>query len=178
MIRETTEEDIRHVVENMRAADAEEHFACRLSEDRALLARELILARTIAIKSYAICTDDGMPASILTAYLIGPRLGALHRVSTDRWPAVAREAFRFGTKVFVPCVLAPNLRRAECSILAKHRAAGLILRKLGFVEEGLRCRRGKNGEDYLDFAWLNAKVDIAGAGLGSPPSIQSAGEVG
>jgi hypothetical protein len=180
MIRPATPADIVHVVTHMRSLDAEEHFACRFSEDRALLAADIAAAQALAIKSYAFCTVDGDPAAILTASLIAPGLAHLHRVATDRWPEIARQAFRFGVAVFVPCVLAPTVRRAECSILAKHREAALILRKLGFADEGLRRRRGKNGEDFRDFAWLNPNslpnVDVARPPVGSPSSTPPEGE--
>lgn len=155
MIRSATPDDIRHVALRLRAADAEEQFACRFDDDPEKLAADLVMLAPHALASTAFCLENGQPATILTCWLIAPGLGRLHRISTGEWPAVARAVFRYGVTAFVPAVMGLHLRRAECAVLARHQEARAILRRLGFVEEGVAFRRGKHGEDFVNFGWVN-----------------------
>lgn len=155
MIRETTEADIRHVCAHMRAVDAEEHFATRFPGDDNpdALARDLVAAMPRAIMSFCFVGPDGLPAALLSAYQASPGVARLHRISTDAWAAVSREAFQFGIERFMPA-LAQVVHRAECSVLVQHGKAQKILLGLGLTHQGIARARGRDGEDFVDFAWV------------------------
>lgn len=157
LVREASESDVRHVIANMRAEDAEE----QLNGDtptREVLTSLLLAARAIQIKNYAFLDLEGQPAALLGAYLTGPRHATLHRCSTSAWRDVGFTMFRFGREYFVPTVLVPNVSHASCRVLAKHRLALEILRRLGFAPQG---QPGPEG--FVELEWKNAAIDAAGA---------------
>lgn len=154
-VREATDVDVMRVCGRLRPVDIEEQFA-RLSIDSgAELAVMLLRVRYLAIGRFAICTPDGQPQTILSAYRTGDQTAALHRISTDRWDDVSRTVFLFGVRHFVPEVLRPNVSRATCSVLARHEAAHAMLRRLGFAATGIEPARGKRGEEFMGFSWTN-----------------------
>lgn len=150
--------DIRHVCRNLRPEDRHEQFAVRWDSDPDRLADELIAARAVAIKQFALLTDDGEPAIVIGAYMAGPRFARFHMCSTPAIAAIGREGHRWGKRRFIPTVLVPNVMRAEARILASHTLARRWVAACGFIEEGLAHRLGRNGEDFVHVAWLNPNV--------------------
>jgi hypothetical protein len=74
----------------------------------------------------------------------------------------------------------PLYRRLQAATLARHAVARQILGRFGFVEEGIECAAGRDGQDFVRLAIVNpdyvspATVDarraalacaIAGAGV-------------
>lgn len=151
MYRDTTPFDIGYVVDHMRSDDVREHAAIAFSADRDVLRTDLVASWRHAIKSFTFFDRRSRPATILSAYLISPGVARLHRISTDAWPEVSLAVFRFGIRIFLP-VLDAVVHRCECAILADHLLARRILQRLGFVEEGIARARGRNGEDFINFA--------------------------
>lgn len=155
MVRETTVADIRWVCAHLRAEDAAEQFACRFPGDDTpeALARDLVAAQDTAIISRAFAAIDETPISILSAYLVAPGVARTHRISTNEWNSeVFRAVHHFGAAQFWPALNAAGIRRVECSILASYKTAEQLLLKLGFTLEGVAKARGRNGEDFLNFA--------------------------
>ncbi|MGX9389765.1 hypothetical protein ACWX0K_10935 [Nitrobacteraceae bacterium UC4446_H13] len=151
MHRETTPFDIGYVVTHMRDDDVREHDAVAFSAVRDDLRADLVAAWRSAIKSFTFFDRRARPATILSAYLISPGVARLHRISTDAWPEVSLAVFRFGLRVFLP-VLDAVVHRCECAVLADHHLARRILQRLGFEEEGIARARGRNGENFVNFA--------------------------
>ena len=170
------EADVFQVCNDMRDHNARELFALRFHRDRALIAREILARADMCIRLEALCDDDGFPAALLGAWLIGPRLAAVQMVMTDRWPAIARPAVRHIRKRFIPMVLVPNVARAELTVLQTPEFPLDWLAWLGFCAEGVMRRRGVPPENFLNLAWLHPDpasldtVDAAAAGVASPPS--------
>jgi hypothetical protein len=161
MIRETTPDDIRFVVSRLRAVDAEEQFATRFpameGDEGAGLASDLIKAMPRTILSFCFVATDGDPATILSAYHQSPGVAKLHRISTDAWPEVSRAVFTFGIERFLPA-LGASVHRAECSVLGRYAEAWTMLQRLGFTHEGTSIARGRNREDFANFAWVKPDV--------------------
>jgi hypothetical protein len=149
---------IRYVCRNLRADDRAEQFAARFDDDADKLAAEIIHDRPIALKQCVLLTDDGTPAVVVAAYIAGPGLARFHMCSTGRVGEIARQGHRWGRQRFIPAVLVPNVRRAEARILASHALARRWVAACGFIEEGLVHRLGRNGEDFVQVAWLNPDV--------------------
>jgi hypothetical protein len=159
MIRETTQADIEHVCAHMRAEDAVEQFATRFpGEDTPeSLARDMVAAMPRAILSSCVLDPAGRPATILSAYQQSPGVARLHRLSTTAWPRVSFRTFEFGMQHFMPA-LAGVVHRAECSVMARYREAHQILERLDFKQEGIAVARGRDGEDFANFAWVRRHV--------------------
>jgi hypothetical protein len=154
-IREASADDIRAVVMAMRAVDAEEQLAVGFDPSREELAERLVLAGEMAIKQFALLTDDGEPAGLVSAFLTAPRVAAVHQVATDRWPEIGAAAFRFYRRRFIPRVLAPNVALAEAKLLDTHILARRWLGRLGFTENGGPLPYGRRGERFVHCVWLN-----------------------
>jgi len=154
IFRDATEADVRHVCRHLRAEDAAEQFAVRFDDDPEALADDLLRMQALAIKHLALCTDDGEAAVLVGAFIKGPGLAGFHMCSTPRIGEIGREGHRFGKRRFIPAVLVPNVTRAETRILASHSHARRWVRACGFREEGISARLGKNGEDFVQVAWL------------------------
>lgn len=111
-------------------------------------------AKDLAIANL-ILAADGEPVASLGAWLIGTRRANVNMFATDRWTEIWRPATRFCRKIFIPKVLVPFVRRAECMAWKGHDQSRRWLRHLGFVEEGIARAYGKSGENFVYMAWLN-----------------------
>lgn len=164
IVREATPEDIFWVVHRMRVPDAAEQFASRFIDDsrqgREQLAGELIQAAPIAIKHYALCADDGTAIALVGAFLHAPGVAAINQVATDRWPEIALSATKFYRRQFIPHVLAPNVRLAECLIAANNETTLRWFDSLGFTVVSVALPYGKNGERFVLTAWLAGDDDV------------------
>ncbi|KPG01796.1 hypothetical protein IP86_03020 [Rhodopseudomonas sp. AAP120] len=154
-VRDATMEDIIRVCGRLRPEDRAEQFARLPHSSGAALADLLLQLTPLVIGRFAICTPDGEAQTILAAYRGGDGLAQLHRISTDRWDDVSRTVFVFGVRHFVPEVLRPNARRAECSVMTRHTAAGDMLRRLGFRASGIEAQCGRGGEEFTRFVWTS-----------------------
>lgn len=149
-IRPACDHDIRFVFAHLREHNLREVTACRWSDDPQDVAAEVIRARSIARYLDSYCCDDTEPAAIFALFEVGPGLGALAIVMTDRWPEIAfPAAYRFKE---VQAEAFEDFRRVECDVLAggDHR----WLARYGFQIEGFARARGKNGEDFIRYAWV------------------------
>lgn len=151
MIREATPAEIFHVVNHMRADDLEEN-GLETVRQRMEFAAALLEGQALAIKNYCFFDRAGEPATLLGAYLVGPRRAAVHRLSTERWSEVSRAVLRFGLTVFVPKVLKPNVDTAQCRVMGKHRAALYMLERLGFEAVGI-------AGGFVELEWHNPGSD-------------------
>lgn len=161
IVREASGWDVLAVVRNMRASDAEEQFAVRFDVDtpdtRLRLAVELLAARQMAIKCYALCVEEPVPVALVGAFLVAPGVASLHRVATERWPEIARLEYRFLRRRFIPHVLAPNVRFAECRVPADDDKTLHWLIRLGFTPVGAALPYGKDGRRFMTLAWINPR---------------------
>ena len=94
---------------------------------------------------------------------------------TEHWPGVWN-VWMIGTKDFDHCVM-PLMRwvrktaveilddvgghRLQCESMATYEDAHKMIRALGGREEAVMRKRGKNGEDYIQFVWLKGENDEA-----------------
>lgn len=150
-VRAATPDDVRYVIRNMRAEDAEESLAPTAAAREDML-EKLLSVQNKALKNYVFFDRDGQPAALLGAYVFTPREAYLHRCATARFAEVALAVFGFGRSTFVPDVLAPHVERAFCRVLEKHARARAMLLRLGFVETGGAV---VDGLRFSDLQWDN-----------------------
>lgn len=169
--RDATPSDVLHVLTHLRAHNAREFAACRWSAEPEALAQETASLEPICIKHYALCAgpsrtalDDGPGAAggaeepavaLIGAWLIAPGVAVVRLCATEQWLTIARPAYRWLKRVFIPCVLEPNVRRAETRVLDTGAPSREWLHRLGFHDEGIARALGRNGEDFVHVAWIN-----------------------
>lgn len=154
-IRAATDDDIAHVLHNMRAIDAEEQYAKRWVDDPDKLTTELLHWRPFAVKWLAFETEHMAPIALLAVLTVSPNVCQLLRVATPEWDKVRGEVFRHCVRVIMPHVIRPAFRRAQCSILATHDIPVTEFVRLGFVVEGVERAAGKHGQDFVRLGWVN-----------------------
>ncbi len=155
IVRAASAADITAVCRAMHPEDAEEQLAARFAGDAEEMAAELAAAAPLAIAQRALAAADGAPVAIVGAYLVAPGVATVHQVRTGRWPEIAVAAHRYYRRRFIPGVLAPNVRLAECRILESHRHARRWLQALGFRENGEPLPYGSRGEAVVHCVWVN-----------------------
>lgn len=169
IVRDASDDDIRHVCRVMRPHNARELAATREIFDPTAFADDVIEARPVAIQQLALCSTETAPVAILAAYLTGPRSACVFLVATPEWPAIAQAAFRFMAKAFIPAVLVPHVNVAETDVLDDPAWSRAWLVRLGFAEHGPPVPRGRRGEGFVRMVWRNdqAMIDAAAAALAS-----------
>lgn len=162
-VRVCSAADLDHVVRHLRPHNRAELFATRWEEPDAPGALERLVEQYLAIKrrsigDFAICQDSGEPVMVIGAWLITPGVASVSLFGTDQWLTVARPAYVWGKREFIPCVLEPNVRRAETRVIDRPDMSRAWLARIGFVEEGVARAFGKRGEDFVHVAWINKEI--------------------
>lgn len=146
-------DDITAVCTRLRARDREELAAYGWTPDDAARAflQPAILSRVF---------KDGEGAQALIAFhAVTPACLAASLMATDRWPHVARGAYRWGHVTAKPFLLSQGFMRAECRTRDGHADAIRFLERLGFVRECHVPLFGARGATFIQYAWrLNDHV--------------------
>ena len=159
LIREARPKDIDFVVSDMLPADREEQFACMFepaAERHRALRDRLQASLRVAIRFCAMLDDEGYPGALVAAFLASPGVAAVYHLRSSAWPGIARAAHRFYVRTFIPTVLVPNVRLAECRIMASHAEARAWVLRLGFRENGEPLPYGSQGQLFVHAVWVNA----------------------
>ena len=154
--------DVLAVARAMRAWDRREIFACRWDDDAEAFARGL----------FALCDTQG---AVWAAGRAGPagRDSAVAIVGgVEQWPgcwsalAFATDEFEdiaFGLtrrvrREIIPWMVRAGARRVECRSHAGHLKAHRWLAALGARCEARHAEAGRDGADFLTFAWRREDV--------------------
>jgi hypothetical protein len=159
IVRSATPADVHHVLSHLREHNRREMAACRWEVSTRALAREIKQLEEVCIQHFSLAGADGTPVALTGAWLVAPGVALVRLCATDQWLTIARPAYRWLKRVFIPCVLVPNVRRAETRVLDTGDASRAWLRKLGFRDEGIARALGKNGEDFVHVAWINPNLN-------------------
>lgn len=147
-----------YVALNMRAADAQEIFACRWEEDPAALALELTAAVRACGRAWSAGRDR--PVAVFGAVEIWPGRWSAMMFATDEWTTVARPVTRFVRDEAIPLLVGLGCRRCEVRSMASHHAAHRWLVHLGARSEGLHPDEGRNHEAFITYAWTRSHVHL------------------
>lgn len=146
-------DDVVSVCSRLRARDCEELAAYGWTPEdahRALLQP--------AVLSRAFSDSEGAQA-LIAFHAVTPACLAASLMATDRWPHVARAAYRWGHVTAKPFLLSKGFMRAECRTLDGHADAIRFLERLGFVRECHVPLFGARGAAFIQYAWrLNDHV--------------------
>lgn len=139
--------DIASVISRLRKRDRDELAACGWSASDAMLA-----FGQPAVLATAFHDSDG-PQALVAFHAVTPACLAVSMMATDRWPAVARRAFRWGHVTARRRLLAQGYMRAECRTMEGHADAIRFLERLGFVRECDVPLYGARGATFHQYAW-------------------------
>lgn len=155
IVRDATPADVMHVFCRLRAHNAREFAACRWDASPSALVAETAELAPVCIKHFCLADAHHDPIALAGAWLVAPGVALVRLCATEQWLTIARPAYRWLKRVFIPCVLEPNVRRAETRVLDTGPRSRDWLDRLGFREEGLARALGRNGEDFVHVAWIN-----------------------
>lgn len=146
-------DDVVSVCQRLRQRDRDELAAYGWSAEDAVQA-----FLQPAVLSTTFHDSDGAQA-LVAFHAVTPACLAVSLMATDRWPAVARKAFRWGHVTARPRLLAQGFMRAECRTREGHADAIRFLERLGFVRECHVPLFGARGAAFIQYAWrLNDHV--------------------
>lgn len=154
IVRRATEDDIDHVVLNMRDLSASEAFASRAENSRWQLAYDLRVAARAALIMRAFAGHDGVAIALVGIAWTGPGRGGILFVATEDFPTIGLDVHRWWRRHFMPVVMA-KFRRVEFTGSTPDTTSGRWLASLGFACEGIARSYGKRGEDFGHWAWVN-----------------------
>lgn len=154
-INEGTHEDIYKVAVDMRQSDFLEFIAVSNTEAKIELAAELARRYGSAPVSLVGRSDDGDPICVGITYLARPNVVSLGFFATPRFPEIGRGITKFIKTNLFPKLRDNGVHRIEAVSMATHTEAHRWLKTLGLKQEGGVLRKfGKNGEDFVQFAWV------------------------
>ncbi|MBI2240293.1 MAG: hypothetical protein HYU59_05755 [Magnetospirillum gryphiswaldense] len=155
-----TPEDIRDVALRMRDSDYREFSALSWTDSRETLAEELV-ARYGYMRPMCVTHRDGERVAVGDVIQVRPNVVSLFFFATDRFGDVALPLTRFVAQRLLRNVRDAGVHRIEALTSATHAQAHRWLRTLGLRQEGVHFRGfGKNGESYVQFAWVRESDDV------------------
>lgn len=144
--------DIRRVALAMRENDLKEFLALSWAEGREALADDL--ADRYTEYSGIVAYKGQEPVAVGAMVERRPNVLTLGFFATDRLPEIALPLTRFiKRRLFAPMVMA-GAHRIEAVSMVGHHAAHRWIETLGLQMEALCRGYGRNGEDFVQFAWV------------------------
>lgn len=145
-----THDDARYVARNIRAIDRHElALTSAYGEDTEAWAEQAFSCSPLAWSLWA----DGHPVAVVGAGQMHPGVWQVFMFATEAWPRGGREMTRFLVRCMIPLLRACGAHRAQCLSAAAHTEAHAWLRWLGARHEATLKGYGRDGSDFLMFAW-------------------------
>lgn len=153
-IQQATAEQIYDVGLHMRERDYAEFTAMSHVGSREQAASGLV-DRYDGIASVVCATqDDGTPVGIGGPLWLRPNVATMLFYATDAFPEIAVPLTRYCKTVMFPDIRAQGAHRIECLSLATYVEMQNWVELFGLRREATLRAYGRNGEDYVSFAWL------------------------
>lgn len=141
-------DNVRHVVDHLRAADREELFALRDDEDPRRLVAE-VMARP---EMTWVAWWEKRPAVVLGAVEWRRGVWHVHCFGTDDFGRLALPLTRFVRKTMLPLLFDTfGAHRLTADSLGTHTNAHRWMELCGARREGVRQAHGKGGEDFATY---------------------------
>jgi len=152
-IEAPTLEDVRHVAQNMRAADIREFQALSFGEDAAALAASLVERYGEHPDTIGFFVDDE-PVGIGALIEGRPNVVTLLFFATDKFATAALGIAKFTKQRLFPRYRKAGAHRIEAVSIDGHDDAHRWIKLVGLDHEATMRGFGKNGETYHQFAWV------------------------
>jgi hypothetical protein len=148
-----TLDDIRRLVENMRAKDWREISACLWHDERERFIHEFY-HRLQCGSIYWIAWRGEVPVAIVGVMPCWPGVWSALMFATDDFPLIGKSLTRAIKKSIIPTLAeAGGFHRVSCNSIADYEEVHRWLRSLGAEEEAVIPRHGKNAENFVTFSF-------------------------
>lgn len=146
---------VLYVARNMRESDFEELSSLSWAEDREELAHELVVKYNCET---AICAfnEEGVPIAIGGVFEFRPNVVSLGFFATNQITEIGYPLTRWIIKSLFAPLKEEGIQRIEAASMITHVDAHRWLELLGLEEESRMGRYGKNGDTFINFAWVAA----------------------
>lgn len=147
-----TKQDVRYVAERMRDRDVEEFLAVsRLSGRDALV--EAIVGRYGEHDDVIVACDEE-PIAVGGLIHHRPHVGTLMFFATPALHTIGSDLTRFIKKSLFPGYTLRGTHRIECASIAGYDETHRWLEVLGLHQEAVMPGYGRDGQTFLQFAWV------------------------
>ena len=155
MITEAATVDVvREIAEQMRPRDREEFMAVSPFERHSQLVDEIVKRYALHQDAYAFRADDGAPVAVAGLIQHRPNVITLLFLATERFPEISAALTRFVVQRLFPKYKERGVHRIECASIEGYVETHRWLGVLGLEEEAVMPGYGRDGETYIQFAWV------------------------
>lgn len=155
-IEPASREEICYVVGNCRDGDLAEFSAMNPFDSRQDMAKALC-ARYMPSSAWLVGAER-FPICIGMVFETRPHVISLGFVATPAFSNIAKPLTRFIRQRLFPHMREAGVHRIEAISLSSYEASHRWLRALGMEPEAEFSGYGKNGENFLQFAWVDNDV--------------------
>jgi hypothetical protein len=149
-------EAVEYICLNMREEDRKEILGLRPYDNVQFVARETIFAASYG--KAAIAFYNNRPCAVVGVSPKWPGVWDAWAYGTVRLPKRGLEITKYALNELKPFILSRGAHRLECQSRLDHHQAHSWLRSLGARDEGILRGYGKDGSDYVSFAWRKDDV--------------------
>jgi hypothetical protein len=151
---QATAEQIRYVALRMRERDWAEFTAMSFLDDRELVAQSLEENYAGLDGIIGFTADDGTPFGIGGPVWLRPNVASLLFFATDDFRRHVVPMTRYVKGVMMPGIRAQGAHRIECFSLSTYTEMQQWVELFGLRPEATLRGYGRNGEDFISFAWV------------------------
>jgi hypothetical protein len=149
-----TAEQIYQVGAAMRDRDYAEFSAMSHVADREMAAQGLVDRYAGLSSVRCAMMDDGTPVGIGGPLWLRPNVATLLFYATDDFTKLVHPLTRYMRHTLMPSVKAEGAHRIECMSLATYTEMQTWVELFGLRPEARLRAYGRNGEDFISYAWL------------------------
>jgi len=158
--RDASFADIYFTALNMRDRDFDEISAVSFCEDRESLAIEIGRVWSTSGNCLACCSNDGKPIAILNYVPIRPGVWSMGLFATNRIKQIGLSLTKLVCYDIIPALDRAKAHRVECHSIDGYDDVHRWLEFCGMRKESVIRKYGKNGEDFINFAWVRGNMSI------------------
>ena len=159
IIAEPTYSRVLHVISNMRTTDVDEFLAVSFAGDRRALSASLLEKWGHDETAIVAMDDEGAEPIAVGAIVVGtPNVGTLMFFATPRFDEIALPLTRFIRQRLLPKYQSAGIHRIQCVSIADYHASHRWIKALGLKQEAVIPKLGKDGQDFIQFAWTSDDV--------------------
>jgi hypothetical protein len=147
-------EQIFNVAKNMREKDFEEIVCLTYCDDREELAGFLTEMWSKSETTLACGTKEDGPIAIFTYTPVRPNVWSFGMFATDKFGKIGTQLTRLIIKRIITAIDSTGAHRVECQSIEGYDEVHKWLQFLGLKKEGLIKGFGRNGENFIGFAYV------------------------
>lgn len=98
--------------------------------------------------------DADEPVAVIGVVRLSPWYGSAWAFGTAKTRRVIPALTRWGVETWKPRLIADGYRRVEVRTIADHDLSHRWLERLGFVREGVCSGYGRDGQDFVQYAYV------------------------